>query len=132
VPEYDASFTSAAGRLPDAVPFVRRDLLDRRVRRLAGEDTTPASRVTRRSVAGSALALAVVWASGLVDVHDLPHDAAFAGASIAHAAHCHHLRRPPLSHLFCRLGATDGWITPGGSDCPHRARPGTPAVAPHT
>jgi Zn-dependent protease with chaperone function len=92
----------------------------------------PASRVTRRSVAGSALALAVVWASGLVDVHDLPHDAAFAGASIAHAAHCHHLRRPPLSHLFCRLGATDGWITPGGVDCPHRARPGTPAVAPHT
>jgi hypothetical protein len=103
---------------PDyAVGFVRRDLLDRRVRRLAGENTVPASRVTRRSLAGAALALAVVWASGIVDVHELPHDAA---TRIEHAAHCHHLRSPAISHLFCRSGATAGWITPGGTDCPHR------------
>jgi Zn-dependent protease with chaperone function len=127
-----------AERAPDyAVGFVRGDLLERRVRRLAGEDTTPASRVTRRSLAGAGLALALVWASGLVDVHDLPHDlphhgAASGAAHVAHAAHCHHLRTPAVSHLFCRHGATGDWITPGGVDCPHRAPPGPPAHAPHT
>ena len=129
-PDYTVGFAARASAPSQggshAVPFVRHDLLDRRVRRLAGEDTTPASRVTRRSVAGAALALGVVWASCLVDVHDLPHDAAASGVvDIAHAAHCHHLRTSAISHLFCRLGATGGLITPGGADCPHRARPAT-------
>lgn len=104
-----------------AVGFVRPDLLARRVRRLAGEDTTPASRVTRRSLWGAALALLVVWASGIVDVHALPHDVAPPpGVSVAEALHCHHLRGNPFTHVFCRRGAQGGWITPGGSDCPHR------------
>jgi hypothetical protein len=112
-----------------AVGFVRPDLLERRVRRLAGEDTTPVSRVTRRSLWGAGLALVVVWASGIVDVHALPHDVAPpAGAAAGDAFHCHHLRGSPFAHLFCRWGATGGWITPGGSDCPHR--PGVrPAAA---
>lgn len=109
-----------------AVGFVRRDLLDRRVRRLAGEHMSPASRVTRRSLAGAALALAVVLASGIVDVHELPQDAA---TRIEHAAHCHHLRTSAVSHLFCRSGASGGWITPGGTDCPHRGPDGVTAVA---
>lgn len=126
-PDYTVGF-AAGGATPRGVPFVRHDLLDRRVRRLAGEDTTPASRITRRSLAGAALALAVVWTSGIVDVHDLPHDASGAVVvDVAHAAHCHHLRTPAISHLFCRLGATGGWITPGGSDCPHRLQPSAPA-----
>jgi Zn-dependent protease with chaperone function len=129
-PDYTVGFAARARVAARGVPFVRHDLLDRRVRRLAGEDTTPASRVTRRSVAGAALALGVVWASGLVDVHDLPHDAvAGGGVDIAHAAHCHHLRTPALSHLFCRIGATGGWITPGGTDCPHRGPPAPPPSA---
>lgn len=124
-PDYAVGFAAWGGRPGNGVPFVRHDLLDRRVRRLAGEDTTPASRVTRRSLAGAALALAVVWTSGIVDVHALPHDASGAVVvDVAHAAHCHHLREPAISHLFCRLKATGGWITPGGSDCPHRAQPG--------
>lgn len=122
-----------AWRLPapagaSAVPFVRHDLLDRRVRRLAGEDTLPASRVTRRTVAGAALALSVVLASGLVDVHDLPHAAAAHEGGTPHAAHCHHLRTPAISHLLCRRGATGGWITAGGTDCPHREHAGRGAA----
>lgn len=120
--DYVVGFATApAAAVRPGVPFVRHDLLDRRVRRLAGADTTPASRVTRRSLAGAALALTVVWASGIVDVHDLPHDASGAVVSdVAHAAHCHHLRTSAISHLFCRAGAMGGWITAGGSDCPHR------------
>lgn len=120
-----------------AVGFVRPDLLERRVRRLAGEDTTPASRVTRRSLAGAALALVVVWASGIVDVHALPHDAlppdaaAHALPPVVDPLHCHHLRGGPFTHLFCRHGAPGGWITRGGSHCPHRrgAPPGAPVAA---
>ena len=112
-----------------AVGFLRRDLLDRRVRRLVGEERAPDSRLTRRSVAGAALALAVVWVAGVADLHELPHDAAARGHDVAHATHCHHLRQPVLSHLFCRWSAPGGWITRGGEDCPHREqpRPATPA-----
>ena len=120
--------TTAAPPADYAVGFVRRDLLDRRVRRLAGEDTTPASRVTRRSVAGAALALVVVWASGIVDVHTLPHDVAAHGASpdlgapgVADPLHCHHLRGSAVAHLLCRRAAEGDWITRGGADCPHGA-----------
>lgn len=128
----------AAVRGDYAVGFVRADLLDRRVRRLAGEDTTPASRITRRSLGAAALALAVVWASGIVDVHTLPRDVAGGRGSthaggrpadrgVVDAGHCEHPHATALSHLFCRRGASGGWITLGGSDCPHRAsrlRPG--------
>lgn len=107
-----------------AVGFVRPDLLERRVRRLAGEDTTPASRVTRRSLWAAAFALAVVWTSGIVDVHALPHDVeAQPRAQAVDALHCHHLRGSAFAHLLCRRGARGGWITRGGSDCPHRLRP---------
>lgn len=109
-----------------AVGFVGGDLLDRRVRRLAGEDTIPAARVSRRALAGAALTLAVVWASGLVDVHALPR--AVVGRTgggeaerTTAALHCLHQHASALAHLFCRHGRHGGWITPGGSDCPHRA-----------
>ena len=118
----------AAPRTDYVVAFVRADLLDRRVRRLAGEDTTPASRVTRRSLAGAVLALVVVWASGIVDVHTLPHDVAapgapvvVGGAPVADPLHCHHLQGSAAAHLFCRRGSQGGWITLGGTDCPHGA-----------
>ena len=112
----------AVGFVPDRAP--RADLLERRVRRLAGEDTMPASRVSRRSLAGAALALTVVWASGIVDVHALPRDVVTreGGADgTAAALHCFHRHASALSHLFCRRGRGGGWITAGGSDCPHRA-----------
>lgn len=101
-----------------AVGFVRPDLLERRVRRLAGEDTAPASRVTHRALGGAALALAVVWVSGIVDVHALPMTAA---QHVVDARHCDHPHESPWAHLFCRWGARGGWITYGGIDCPHQA-----------
>ena len=103
------------------VGFVRQDLLPRRIRRLAGEDIAPVSRITRRSVLGALLALAIVWTSGIVDVHTLPHSA---GAHGVDATHCEHSGLSALRHLFCRDGAAGGWITTGGSDCPHAATPG--------
>ena len=100
----------------DGVAFVRPDLVERRVRRLAGEDTEPASRVTRRSLWAAALALGVVWVAGIVHVHPLPHATSEAGAA---AHHCDHADGSALSHLFCRHAAGGAWITTGDADCPH-------------
>ncbi|HYW08956.1 MAG TPA: M56 family metallopeptidase, partial [Longimicrobium sp.] len=78
----------------------RHSLLDRRIRRLAGEDPPVASHVTRASLVGAILALALVGASGAVMAHPLPEDHA------AHPAHhCGHPGESLLGHLFCRWGA---------------------------
>lgn len=126
-----AAWRSPASGAPDgpsqdyAAGFVRPDLLERRVRRLAGEDTTPASRVSRHALWGAGLALVVVWTSGIVDVHALPHAAE---THAVNAAHCDHGEDNPFAHLFCRSGARGGWITPGGSDCPHQVNVSAAAV----
>lgn len=93
------------------VGFVRADLLERRVRRLAGEETPVRSHVTRRSLAGAAAALAVVWTSSLLLTHPLP-----AHAADAHDRHCEHQDEMALSHLFC-LGFPFGAMS---GDCPHK------------
>lgn len=93
------------------VGFVRADLLERRVRRLAGEETPVRSHVTRRSLAGAATALAVVWTSSLLLAHPLP-----AHAADAPDRHCEHQDESALSHLFC-LGFPFGTMS---GDCPHR------------
>ncbi len=88
------------------------DLLDRRIRRLAGEDPPVGSHVTRRSLAGAFLALALVGVSGAVMAHPLPADHA------AHPTdHCGHPGESALGHLFCRAGAA-----PADLLCPHAAR----------
>ena len=91
-----------------AVGFAqRRSLLDRRIRRLAGEEPPVASHVTRGSLVGAILALALVGASGAVMAHPLPEDHA------AHPTHhCGHPGESLLGHLFCRAGAE-------GLVCPH-------------
>jgi Zn-dependent protease with chaperone function len=101
-----------------AVGFERCDLLDRRIRRLAGEDTSVGSHLTRRSVAGAALVLILVASSG-----------AFAAPSGAtprtlQSAHCLHRGESALRHLFCagvRRAPADG------SRCPHAVEMGHPA-----
>ena len=91
------------------VGFAQRvDLTERRIRRLAGEEPVPGSRVTYRSLAGAGLALALVLASGAVMAHPLPED------HVAHpASHCGHPGESAFQHLFCR------WNAPHDNLCPH-------------
>lgn len=97
--------------LGDAVGFAdRAALLDRRVRRLAGEEPPVTSHVTRRSLAGALLALSLVWASGAIMVHPLPVDGATGGL-----LHCDHPGELASRHLFCFPAA----IRAAGGGCPH-------------
>lgn len=87
------------------VGFTDGDLLERRVRRLAGETVSPRSRLTRRSLIGAAFALALVWSSGLAVAHPMPEHP---------DGHCDRHTRAAVFHLFCRSdlhGALDY--------CPH-------------
>lgn len=79
-----------------AVGFNQRDLLERRVRRLAGEQVPPSSRLSRRSIAWAAAALALAWLSGPVMAHPLPADS----PAQIHKDHCDHTDSA-FSHLFC-------------------------------
>jgi Zn-dependent protease with chaperone function len=96
-----------------AVGLQRRDLLERRIRRLVGEETPVQSHVTGRSMAGAMLALLTVWSSGLLMTHPLPAHAA--ADAPARARHCEHRHASALSHLFCR----DSAVTSVGVECPH-------------
>jgi Zn-dependent protease with chaperone function len=106
-----ASWRAPGPALQPGVGFAQRpDLLERRIRRLAGEEPPPASRLTRGSVAGAMLALALVGASGAIMSHPLPVD------HLAHPSnHCGHPGESPLGHLFCRWGLP----REVGRLCPH-------------
>jgi Zn-dependent protease with chaperone function len=106
-----ASWRAPGPAWADAVGFAQRaDLLDRRIRRLAGEEPPPASRLTRGSVAGAMLALALVGASGAIMSHPLPI------GLLAHPSnHCGHPGESPFAHLFCRWGVPRETARP----CPH-------------
>lgn len=93
----------------DRIGFDDRDLLERRVRRLAGEDVTPRSRVTRRSILGAALLLVLAWTSSAAMAHPLPSDVH------DHPAHCEEHGGAAVFHLFC-LGFSSPW---SHGDCPH-------------
>jgi Zn-dependent protease with chaperone function len=90
------------------VGFGRPDLLDRRIRRLTGDETTVRRRVTSRSLAKAFVVIAVVWSSGLVVAHPLP-----SAAVAPHERHCEHEHEWAIAHLFC------GGDRRGESDCPH-------------
>lgn len=94
------------------VGFQQPDLLERRIRRLVGEDTPPTSHVTRRSLAGAAGALLLVWIPGVLMAHPLPD-----AAAMAHERHCDHRHESPVAHLFC-LGSP---FTTLPQQCPHKA-----------
>lgn len=85
------------------VGFNARDLLERRVRRLAGQEVGPRTNVTGRSLAGAVASLLLVWTAGVAVAHPLPPSAAM--------THCRHPNESPWSHLFC--------LTPGERTCPH-------------
>jgi len=94
-----------------AVGFQRSDLLDRRIRRLAGEDAPVRSHLTRWSIAGAALALALVVSSGALVAAPLASEAGGAGAR-----DCLHRGESALAHLFC---AGFHRASAGASRCPH-------------
>jgi Zn-dependent protease with chaperone function len=99
--------------------FQRVDLLERRVRRLAGEDAEVGTHVTRSSLAAAGAVLVAVFVSGMMMAHPLPAEAADVGAAHAHTApHCRHPGELALGHLFCL-----GWrARPAGAPCPHAGR----------
>jgi Zn-dependent protease with chaperone function len=82
------------------VGFNQRDLLERRVRRLAGQEVEPTSRVTRRSLLGAVLALALALASGAIVAHPLPAHAAH------HSEECERSAFSAVLHLLCPDGAS--------------------------
>jgi hypothetical protein len=87
------------------VGFTDGDLLERRVRRLTGDEFPLRSRLTRRSLIGAFVALMLAWSSGLAVAHPMPDHA---------DGHCDRHSRAAVFHLFCRSdvhGALDY--------CPH-------------
>lgn len=97
-------------RLPGTAGFAHGDLLDRRVRRLVGEQPPVGTHVTWKSLVGATLALALVWSSGAIALHGRVLD------ETAGHAHCQHERTSPFAHLFC-LGSSHASERP----CPHGA-----------
>lgn len=96
------------------VGFQRYELLERRVRRLAGEELPVRSHVTRRSIVSASLALALVWTSGVLMAHPMPNAVHVAGV----APHCEHHGHLAFGHLFC-LGSP--FSRSRHHECPHRA-----------
>jgi Zn-dependent protease with chaperone function len=97
--------------LEGTVGFDERDLLERRVRRLAGEETPPRSHVTRRSLVAAVAALLLAWTMGTAVAHPLP------SAVGHHGGHCEDHTRWALTHLFCAGGS----LAPR-EECPHVAQ----------
>ena len=86
-------------------------LLDRRVRRLAGDVALVSSHLTRRSIVSAAFVLGAVWVSGVAVAHPMH-------AAGSHGAHCTHQGDSAFSHLFCRHDApTQASVS--STDCPH-------------
>ena len=106
------------------VGFHRVDLLERRVRRLLGEETPIGTHLTRRSLAGAGAVLAAVWVSGLMMAHPLPGDVGSSSSVPAgHAGmkHCMTHHEAPWKHLFC-LGFGQHHGTGATVPCPHAIR----------
>ena len=113
-----ADWRNTTADLPQgAVGFCHGALLERRVRRLLGEEVPVTSHVTRGSLGIAAAMLTVVWVSGVVTAHPL---AATDRVGAAGNPHCAHDSESPLAHLFCR-----GMSQLGG--CPHQATRPSPA-----
>lgn len=106
-----ARWPEARPTLEAAVGFHRYDLLDRRIRRLVGEETPLASHLTRRSLLGATAALLLVAGSGVVMAHPLPGQV----ASGHHPEHCADHGSTAVAHLFC-LGLG---VVPASGECPH-------------
>lgn len=112
-----AALAAISGRRAAVAGFQRDALLDRRIRRLAGEEPPVVSHVTGRSLAAALAGLALVWTSGLAVAHPLPDATAHHVVGGSAEPHCEHAHESALSHLFC----TAGHDRQPGQPCPHEA-----------
>ena len=113
-----------SARVPAAaLGFTGDALLERRVRRLAGEETAARTHVTIRSIVGAAAMLMLVWVSGAIMAHPLPaldesHGrpaTANHSALDADAENCRRHRGFPIVHLVCKKVV----LADGRAHCPH-------------
>ena len=118
----DQHSTNSDAMPTGVVGFYRASLLERRVRRLIGEDSPVNTHVTRRSLAGAAAVLTLVWVSGLIMAHPLSaasgspeHVGSGARQHSAVPEHCRHISGWSVGHIFC-LGF--GHVA-DGAHCPH-------------
>lgn len=111
-----AALAAISGRRAVVAGFQRDALLERRIRRLAGEEPPVVSHVTGGSLAAALAGLALVWMSGLAVAHPLPGTAAHHATGAVAEPHCVHAHRSALSHLFC----TAGHDRQPGQACPHQ------------
>lgn len=100
----------------DATGLHRDELLDRRVRRLAGEDARASTHLTLSSVAAGVLVLGSLWFTGVIslDPETSPHEHDASGV------HCAHDHGSALAHLFCVYSDSEP-ANSAGSPCPHAA-----------
>lgn len=83
------------------VGFHRPDLLQRRVRRLLGEEPDPGSHLTIRSLAGAAGALLLIFVSGAVMAHPVPTQVApHSVEQCPHHSHASSVRNFDLSEPY--------------------------------
>jgi hypothetical protein len=103
----------APGRTGDAslqhggaiVGFHRDAMLDRRINRLLGNQSSITSQVTKPSLFGAGVALILAWGSGLAVAHPMT----------SHSEHCAHTQLAAYEHVFCLVGHTAATAR----DCPH-------------
>lgn len=109
-------------RLPVAIPgFHRVEILDRRVRRLAGENAAVGTHLTMRSLTVASMALIAVWASAVITSQP-GHAAGSSTVTELGPGHCEH-ERSALFHLFCNGQSSSSAPTNGTTrpDCPHES-----------
>lgn len=96
-----AEWEQSRWRIAGTVGFTRPDILDRRIRRLAGETPRAGTHVTRRSLLNAAAVLAFAWISGAVVAHPLGNESAASLHPHEQMANCTHHRGPVILHLIC-------------------------------
>jgi hypothetical protein len=97
-----------------AVGFAGDELLERRVRRLTGEETPVRRHLNARSVIGAAAVLSLVWSITLVVSHPLPDGS----HETTVVPHCHEHHGSALGHLFCLRAP---FSARAEQNCPHDA-----------
>ncbi len=97
----DTAFQHGGG----IVGFHRDAMLDRRINRLLGHESSITTQVTKPSLFGAGVALILAWGSGLAVAHPMT----------SHSEHCAHTRLAAYEHLFCLVGHTGAMAR----ECPH-------------